>query len=409
MAASKTAPIKFIFITLLIDVMGLGLIIPVMPNLISQLKHVPLNEASRYGGILISTYAIVQFIFAPIIGNLSDQFGRRPILLASLLGFGIDYLILALAPTYNWLFAGRIIAGITGASFTTASAYIADISTDENRTKNFGLIGAAFGAGFVLGPVLGGLLGEINIRLPFYAASALCLLNALYGYFILPESLPLTNRRPFSIKKANPFGSMKFLATTKGIGTMAVAYFLIYFAAQAVQGNWGFYTSFIFNWSELMIGVSLATAGVLVGLVQAVLTRKINPILGNEKSVYVGLFFSALGLFLFSMATQSWMMFVFLLPYALGGIAGPAMQSIVSKNVPANQQGMLQGSFTSLMSLTTILGPLMMTNMFTYFSKPGHFLYFPGAPFLFASLLTLTSLLIVYLSLSKRTVLITKE
>ena len=206
------AAIGFIFITLLIDIMGWGLIIPVMADLIAQLKHIPVNVASKYGAILLSVFAIMQFVFSPVIGNLSDRFGRRPVLLSSLLGFGIDYIILALAPAYGWLFIGRIIAGITGASFTTATAYIADVSTNETeRAKNFGLIGAAFGLGFVLGPALGGLLANWGIRAPFYAAAALCLLNCLYGYFFLPESLSIQNRRRFDWKRANPFGSLKFL------------------------------------------------------------------------------------------------------------------------------------------------------------------------------------------------------
>ena len=210
MATDRKAAVGFIFITLLIDVMGWGLIIPVMPELISQLKHISVNEASPYGALLLSVYAFIQFLFAPVIGNLSDKYGRRPVLLASLLGFGIDYLFLALAPTYGWLFVGRVIAGITGASFTTASAYIADVSTPETRAKNFGMIGAAFGLGFVIGPALGGLLAGLGVKAPFYAAAILCLLNCLYGYFVLPESLSKENRREFSWLRANPLGSLQY-------------------------------------------------------------------------------------------------------------------------------------------------------------------------------------------------------
>lgn len=269
MAVSKQAAIKFIFITLLIDVMGWGLIIPVMPDLISQLKHITVNEASPYGAWLLSAYAITQFVFAPIIGNLSDKYGRRPVLLASLLGFGIDYLFLALAPSYGWLFIGRIIAGITGASFSTASAYIADISTEENRAKNFGMIGAAFGLGFIIGPALGGLLAGLGIRAPFYAAAILCFLNCLYGYFILPESLSKENRRAFHWKRANPFGSLQLLKRYPVVGGLAISFFLIYIAAQSVQGNWSFFTIYRFHWTEKIVGLSLAVVGLLVGLVQA--------------------------------------------------------------------------------------------------------------------------------------------
>ncbi|MGN6508774.1 MAG: TCR/Tet family MFS transporter, partial [Chitinophaga sp.] len=287
MKTSKSAAIGFIFVTLLIDAMGWGLIIPVMADLIAQLKDIPVNEASPYGAYLISIFAIMQFVFAPVVGNLSDRYGRRPVLLLSLLGFGIDYIILALAPTYGWLFVGRVIAGITGASFTTASAYIADVSTDAtSKAKNFGLIGAAFGLGFVLGPALGALLANWGIRAPFYAAAALCLFNCIYGYFLLPESLPKENRRAFDFARANPFGSLKFLTRHPEIKGLAMSFFLIYLGAQAVQGNWNFFTIYRFNWSEKMVGISLAVVGVLVGAVQAGLTRVVNPKIGNEKSIY---------------------------------------------------------------------------------------------------------------------------
>ena len=320
MATERKAAVGFIFITLLIDVMGWGLIIPVMPDLIAQLRDIPVNEASPYGAWLLSVYAITQFICAPIIGNLSDKYGRRPVLLFSLLAFGIDYLFLALAPSYGWLFVGRIIAGITGASFTTASAYIADVSTEETRAKNFGMIGAAFGLGFIIGPALGGLLAGFGIRAPFYAAAGLCVLNALYGYFVLPESLSLENRRKFHWKRANPFGSLQFLRRNPAIGGLAISFFLIYFAAQAVQGNWSFYTKYRFGWSESMIGFSLAMVGLLVAGVQAGLIRIVNPILGNNRSIYIGLMLYSLGLFLFAFASETWMMFAFLVPYCLGGI-----------------------------------------------------------------------------------------
>ena len=382
MASPRKAAVGFIFITLLIDVMGWGLIIPVMPKLISSLKGIEVNEASSYGALLLSAYAITQFIFAPVIGNLSDKYGRRPVLLSSLLGFGIDYIFLALAPTYGWLFVGRIIAGITGASFTTAAAYIADVSTAETRAKNFGMIGAAFGLGFVIGPAVGGLLAGLGVRAPFYAAAALCLLNGLYGYFVLPESLSKENRRPFEWKRANPLGSLQFLKRTPGIGSLAISYFLIYLAAQAVQGNWSFFTIYRFNWSEGMVGISLAVVGLLVGAVQGGLTRVINPKLGNAKSIYLGLLLYSAGLLLFAFATQGWMMFAFLIPYCLGGIAGPSLQATLAQHVSPAQQGELQGALTSLMSLTTIIGPLMMNNLFTYFTGDKAPFHFPGILYL---------------------------
>ncbi|MVT10669.1 TCR/Tet family MFS transporter [Chitinophaga tropicalis] len=402
MQTSRKAAIGFIFITLLIDVMGWGLIIPVMADLIAQLKHIPINQASTYGGFLISAFAVTQFAFAPVIGNLSDKYGRRPILLISLLGFGIDYIILALAPTYGWLFLGRIIAGITGASFTTATAYIADVSPDETtRAKNFGMIGAAFGLGFVLGPALGALLATWGIRAPFYAAAALCLLNCLYGYFLLPESLSKENRRPFDWARANPFGSLKFLTRHPEIGGLAISFFLIYLGAQAVQGNWNFFTIYRFNWSDKMVGISLAVVGVLVGAVQAGLTRTINPKIGNEKSIYLGLSLYTLGLILFAFATEGWMMFAFLIPYCLGGICGPSLQSVISGHVPANQQGELQGALTSLMSLTTVIGPLIMNNSFAYFTTDKAPFHFPGIHFLIGAVCMLLSIIITKKVLSR--------
>ena len=401
MASSKKAAVGFIFITLLIDVMGWGLIIPVMPKLISELKGIPVNEASPYGALLLSVYAITQFVCAPLIGNLSDKFGRRPVLLSSMLGFGIDYIFLALAPTYGWLFLGRIIAGITGASFTTATAYIADVSTVETRAKNFGMIGAAFGLGFVIGPALGGLLAGLGIRAPFYAAAGLCLVNALYGYFVLPESLDKEHRRPFQWKRANPFGSLKFLRKTPGIGGLAISFFLIYLAAQAVQGNWNFFTIHRFGWTEGLVGISLAVVGLLVGAVQGGLIRIVNPKLGNEKSIYLGLFLYTVGLVLFAFASEGWMMFVFLVPYCLGGIAGPSLQAIISQHVPPNEQGELQGALTSLMSLTTIIGPLIMNNLFKYFTTNKAPFYFPGVSFLLGALFMLLSVLIAWKVLSR--------
>jgi DHA1 family tetracycline resistance protein-like MFS transporter len=397
----KQSGIAFIFVTLLIDMMGWGLIIPVMASLISELKHIPVNEASTYGALLLSVFAIVQFLFAPVIGNLSDKYGRRPILLLALLGFGVDYIILALAPTYGWLFLGRVIAGMTGASFTTASAYIADVSTDENRTKNFGLIGAAFGLGFILGPALGALLSTFGIRAPFYAAAALCLLNFLYGFFVLPESLDKEHRRPFDWRRANPFGSLKFLIKHREISQLTICFFLIYFAAQAVQGNWNFFTMYRFHWTEKMVGISLAIVGVLVGAVQGGLTRVINPKIGDDKSIYLGLSLYTLGLVLFAFATESWMMFAFLIPYCLGGICGPSLQSVIAVHVPSNQQGELQGALTSLMSITTIIGPPIMNGTFAYFTSGKAPFHLPGIHFLIGAVCMLSSIIIAYKVLSR--------
>ena len=402
MQTSKKAAMGFIFITLLIDVMGFGLIIPVLVDLISKLKGIPANEASIYGGYLLTAFATTQFLFSPIIGNLSDRYGRRPVLLFSLFGFGIDYFVLALAPAYGWLFIGRVIAGITGASFTTASAYIADISPDPTtRAKNFGMIGAAFGLGFILGPLLGWALSGWGLRAPFYGAAILCLLNCLYGYFLLPESLAKENRRPFEWKRANPFGSLKFLTRHPEIGNLAFSFFLIYLAAQSVQSNWTFFTKFRFNWSDGMIYMSLAIVGVLIGGVQGGLTRVVNPKLGNERSIYLGLCLYTIGLVLFAFASQTWMMFVFLVPYCLGGICGPSLQAVISGHVQPNHQGELQGALTGIMSLTTILGPFIMNGSFAYFTSSKAPFYFPGIHFMIGAVCMLMSVIIAHHVLSR--------
>lgn len=402
MLKNRKAAIGFIFITLLIDVIGFGLIIPVFPKLITQLIDGNLSAASRWGGLLTFVYALMQFLFAPVLGNLSDRYGRRPVLLFSLLGFGIDYLFLAFAPTIWWLFVGRVIAGITGASFTTASAYIADISTDEDRAKNFGMIGAAFGLGFIIGPLLGGLLGQYGTKVPFLTAAGLALLNTLYGYFVLPESLEKEHRRKFEWKRANPIGSLKQITRYPSIGGLIGSLVLVYIAAHAVQSTWVFINIEKFNWSEKLIGYSLALVGLLVALVQGGLIRYTNPILGDEKSVYIGLGLYSVGLFLFAFASQTWMMFVFLIPYCLGGICGPALQSIITAQVPRNEQGELQGALTSMISVTTIIGPLVMTFLFSFFTGPHARIQFAGAPFLLGAVLMLGSALIAFYTLRGR-------
>ncbi|MBC7688221.1 MAG: TCR/Tet family MFS transporter [Aquabacterium sp.] len=403
MAANRSAAISFIFITLLIDVTGIGLIIPVVPALIQQLIHGNISEASKYSGWLAFAYASMQFLFAPLLGNLSDRYGRRPVLLLSLLGLGIDYIFLTLAPSIGWLFVGRIIAGLGGASFTTATAYIADISTPQNRAQNFGMVGAAFGLGFMLGPVIGGLLGDYGVRLPFIVAACFSLLNCVYGYFVLPESLAVENRRPFDWKRANPIGSLRQLKKYPAVSGLILSFFLIYLAANAVQSTWSFFTIKQFSWSAKMIGLSLGLVGLLVGIVQGGLVRFINPWLGNKRSVYLGLALYAIGLFLFAFANHSWMMFVFLLPYCFGGIAGPALQSIISGQVPANEQGELQGGLTSIMSLTNIIGPVLMTSLFAYFTKPTAPVPFAGAAFFLGGICMAVSLVLAYRTLHHNT------
>jgi len=401
---AKKAAISFIFITLLIDVTGLGIIIPVLPKLIEELTGGSISDASAIGGWLTATYAALQFLFSPILGGLSDRYGRRPVLLISLFGFALDYLFLSYAPTISWLFVGRAIAGISGASFTTASAYIADISNDKNRAQNFGMIGAAFGLGFIIGPVIGGLLGSMGSRVPFMFAAGLSFLNWMYGYFVLPESLPADQRRKFDWKTTIPGRSLLKIRNYPAIGGLAISFFLISLASHAVQTNWSFFTIEKFGWSEKMIGISLGVVGLLVALVQGLLIRYTSPLLGNKKSIFFGLLFYSLGLFLFAFANQGWMMFVFLIPYCLGGIAGPALQSIISSSVHNNEQGELQGSLTSLISLTSILGPPLMTGLFAYFTRPSAPVHFSGVSFLLGGILMLLSAFCAYLALRTRVV-----
>lgn len=401
MFGQRKAALGFIFVTLLIDVIGFGIIIPVMPKLIQELTGGTLAQASSYGGWLLFAYAFMQFICAPIVGNLSDQFGRRPILLASLFGFGMDYLFMAFAPTLAWLFLGRTVAGIMGASFTTASAYIADVSTPEKRGQNFGIIGAAFGLGFIIGPLVGGLLGAYGTRIPFFVAAGLTLINWLYGFFILPESLSIENRRKFEWKRANPVGSLRALKRFPIIMGMVVSLVLVYISSHAVQTNWSYYTIEKFQWSERMIGISLAVVGIVFAVVQGGLIRVIIPKLGQERSVYMGLGLYAIGYFLYAFATESWMMFAITIPYCLGGIAGPALQGIISNQVPANEQGELQGALTSLMSVTMIIGPLVMTQIFYFFTRVDAPMYLPGAPMILGGVLTVISALLARRSLKR--------
>jgi MFS transporter, DHA1 family, tetracycline resistance protein len=387
MSAKRQAAVGFIFVTLLIDTIGIGIIVPVIPKLIVELIHGDLSEASRYGGWLMFTYSAMQFLFSPVMGNLSDHFGRRPVLLASLFGLGVDFLVLALSPTIVWLFAARLFSGIFGASFTTGSAYIADVTPPERRAQNFGMIGVAFGVGFMLGPVIGGVLGQFGSRVPFFAAAGLSLVNCLYGYFVLPESLIPEHRRRFEWKRANPIGSLGKLRKYPVVAGLIESLVFLYIAAYAVQSTWTYFTMERFNWDSAMVGYSLGLVGLMTAIVQGGLIRAVIPALGHKRSAYLGLSLYGIGFVLFAFASQSWMMFVFLVPYCLGGIAGPALQGIISAQVPPNEQGQLQGGLTSLMSLTAIVSPLIMTNLFSYFTSDNAVVYFPGVPFLAGALL----------------------
>ena len=401
MSDKRPPALGFIFITILIDVIGLGIIIPVVPKLIQQLTGEGLSRASIYSGWLTFAYASAQFCFAPVVGGLSDKLGRRPVLLAALLGLGLDYVFLSFAPTLAWLFVGRVIAGITGASFTTATAYIADISTPEKRAQNFGLVGAAFGIGFIIGPAIGGLLAGFGARVPFMVAAGLSLCNFLYGFFVLPESLASNKRRPFQWRRANPVASLLRLGRYPTTLGLVAALVLLYLAGSATQSVWTFYTMLKFGWTERLVGISLGVVGLCTGLVQGGLVRVAIPKLGAARAIVIGLLCYTVGFVLFAFASQGWLMLAFIAPYCLGGIAGPALQSTISSQVPATEQGELQGALTSLISVTGVVGPLMMSYLFGEFTRRGGPAYFPGAPFLLGAVLALGSVGLAVRSLRK--------
>ncbi len=401
MANRRNAGVLFIFITILFDCIGFGIIIPIMPALIKELTGANLSEASEYGGILLTTYSLMMFVCSPILGALSDRLGRRPILLISLFGMAVDYLFLSFAPTITLLFVGRIIAGVCGASITTASAYIADVSTPEKRAQNFGLIGAAFGLGFIIGPVIGGVFSQFGTRVPFMIAGGLSLLNWLYGYFILPESLKKENRRAFDWKRANPVGALMQIKRYPSLIGLLGALLILYIAVQSTQTVWAFYTQEKFGWNETWVGYSLGFVGIMVATVQGGLIRIIIPKFGQKKSILVGLSLYVLGFVLFAFASKGWMMFAFIVPYALAGITGPAIQGIISTKVKADEQGELQGIMTSFMSLASIIGPLLMSYLFAHFTSAKTNVYFPGAPFMMGAILTCVSIAICYNNLKK--------
>ncbi len=389
MTKQSSRALTFIFITVLIDIIGLGIIIPVLPTLISELISGSISQAAAYGGWLMFSYAIMQFVFSPVLGGLSDRFGRRPVLLFSLFGLGVDYLIMASAPTIVWLFIGRTVSGIAGASFTTASAYVADISKPEKRAQNFGLIGAAFGLGFIIGPVIGGVLGQFGSRVPFYAAAGLSLLNWLYGFFVVPESLPPENRRKFQWKRANPIGSLIQLRRYPIIAGLISALVFLHMAGYSLQSTWSFYTMEKFTWNEAEVGYSLGAVGLCIAIVQGGLIRIVVPKIGQKNAVYTGLSLYTISFVLFAFTPNGLWMYLAIIPCALGGLAGPTLQGIMSSQVPSQEQGELQGGLTSLVSVTTIFGPVMMTSLFYYFTNQAAVIYFPGAPFFTSAILTI--------------------
>ena len=389
MLRKKNASLIFIFITVVLDTMGLGIIIPIIPTLITKLTGQGLSDASLYGGWLLVSFSFFQFLFAPLLGTLSDRVGRRPVLLVAMFGLGVDYLIHAYAPTITWLFAGRILAGITGASYTVANAYVADISKPEDKAKNFGMVGAAFGLGFILGPVIGGFCSRWGVQAPFLISAGLSFLNFLYGLLILPESLPKEKRRKINWLKANPVAALSHLKKYPMVTGLVVAFFFVHFAGQSLPSVWVFFTELKFSWSEKEVGLSLGVVGLLVAIVQGGLTGVAVKKLGEGKTVFLGFLMWSSGMLLFMLANSSLMLYLVLIPYCLGGIAGPTLQSIISNQVPDDQQGELQGALTSVMSLSAIVGPPVMTGVFFFFTKDTSPVFAPGAPYGLAALLML--------------------
>lgn len=347
----------FILLTICLDSIGLGIIIPSFPTLISETAHVPLGEASQYFGWVMGAYAFMQFLFSPLIGNLSDRYGRRPILLLSVLGMSLDYLVMYFAPDLFWLVLGRAISGIFGASFTSASAYIADISSPENRAQNFGMIGAAFGIGFVIGPAIGGLLSDFGPRTPFLVAAFFSMANFIYGFVVLKESLPLADRRTFDMKRANPFGALQQIKRFEKLKYLFMVSFLAILMSMCVHSTWNFYTMEKFGWSTKEVGISLAVVGISFGIVQGALTGPIVQKIGQKNAAKLGILVTVFVLMGLGLINQGWMMYAIILPYALTGLVDPALRSIISGQVQSNEQGELQGIFTSLMSLAEIIGP----------------------------------------------------
>jgi MFS transporter, DHA1 family, tetracycline resistance protein len=382
--ASRHA-LAFIFVTVLLDAMGLGITIPVWPKLIATLAHVGLHDAARTGAYLSFAYAGMQFLFAPLLGNLSDRFGRRPVLILSLAGICIDYMIMGLAPSVGWLFFGRTLSGMAGASYSTAAAYIADVAPPEKRAASFGLIGAAFGVGFVVGPALGGILGEIGVRLPFFASAGLAALNALYGLVVLRESLPKQSRRKFELWRANPLGALIVLRRFASVLSLCSVLVLMRLAHDANPAVFSYYTMLKFHWTPAGVGYSLMAIGIVVALAYSTLPRLVNRF-GEARSIYLGLAGGALSFIGYAFATEGWMIYTFMLPFALVTMVMPALNAIMSREVGSGEQGELQGALTSAGSLTSVAAPLLLGNLFAVFSAPTAPVYFPGAAFLAAAL-----------------------
>ncbi|QND53750.1 TCR/Tet family MFS transporter [Phyllobacterium sp. 628] len=393
--------LTLVFIMLLLDVIGIAIIVPVLPAYLEQLTGSDVSQAAIDGGWLLFVYAAMQFIFAPLIGNLSDRFGRRPVLLASVFTFAIDNLICALATSFGVLFIGRVLAGISGASFSTASAYIADVSTDENRAKNFGLLGIAFGVGFVLGPIIGGLLGEFGPRVPFYGAALIAFLNFIVAYFFLPETLEVKNRRTFDWTRANPLGALKQMRGHKGILWIGLVFFMLTLGHMAYPSVWSFVSAYRYDWNQRDIGLSLGVFGMGGAIVMGFILPRVVARFGEWHTAVIGLVFTALGFFGYAAAWQGWMVYAVIVATCLESVADPAMRSIASAKVPPSEQGELQGAMTSLFSITNIIGPLIFTQIFAIFTAPNALITFGGAPYVLGGVFVAIAVMVFVLRVEK--------
>jgi MFS transporter, DHA1 family, tetracycline resistance protein len=392
---SSRAALTFVLLTVAIDSLGYGIIIPSSQEVVMQLTGEPASTAANWGGYLMAVYALLQFFMAPVFGNLSDRFGRRPILLGSLFAFGIDFLLTGFAPSIAWLFVGRAVAGIFGATYGTAGAYIGDISNDENRTRNFGFIGAAWGIGFTVGPSIGGIIADhFGARAPFFAAGILAIANVAFGLFALPESLPLERRRAFDWKRANPFGAFKSLWHLPAVAGLLFAVFFYQIAHDSLPAVWTYYTVYKLGWGPAEIGWSLTAVGVMTVIVMAGLTGIVVPKLGERRAIIVGFLLMTLGFLGYALATEGWMIYVAIVFGSLGGIANPSMQSVMSKQAGPSAQGELQGAVGSLSSVAAVISPIVMTRAFTYFSAPDAPVSLPGAPYLISAVLVFLCMLI---------------
>jgi DHA1 family tetracycline resistance protein-like MFS transporter len=392
---SSRAALTFVLLSVFIDSLGFGIIIPSLPGVIMKLTGEPVNIAADWGGYLMAVYALLQFFMAPVLGNLSDRYGRRPILLGSLFAFGVDFLLTGLATSMMWLFLGRAFAGVFGASFATAGAYIGDISDDANRAKNFGFIGAAWGSGFTLGPVIGGFVAEhFGVQAPFFVAAGLALANVAFGFFALPESLPVERRRKFEWARANPFGTVKSLAHLPMIAGLLFAVFLYQVAHDSLPAVWMFYTQLKFGWGPAEMGWSLTFVGVMTVIVMGGLTGYAVPKLGERHAIVLGFLLMTVGFVAYALVPQGWMIYPAIMVGSLGGIANPAMQSVMSKQAGPSSQGELQGAVASLASIAAIISPLFMTQLFSRFSMPEAPVHLPGAPYLVAGALVFCCVLI---------------